>query len=136
MTPEQVQLVQDSFMILKRGPVEPADLFYKRLFEIAPQVRPLFPEDMEEQKIKFIMMLNSTILNLKNLSFMIQSIKEMGRRHIDYGVSLEQFGAVKNAFFWTLEQALGEKYTPETKAAWIAAYTALEQTMKEGMQEE
>ncbi|MGH1351788.1 MAG: globin domain-containing protein [Methyloligellaceae bacterium] len=136
MTPEQTKLVQDSFMLLKRCPRDPAELFYKRLFEIAPQVRPLFPDNMDEQKIKFFMMLNSTILNLKNLDILVPSIKAMGRRHVGYGVTVDQFGAVKNAFFWTLEEALGEWYSADVRDAWIATYTALEGTMKAGMESE
>ncbi len=134
MTPEQTKLVQDSFMILKRGPKDPAELFYKRLFEIAPQVRPLFPDDMDEQKIKFLMMLNSTILNLKNLDILVPTIRALGKRHIGYGVTIEQYGPVKNAFFWTLEEALGDWYSSDVRDAWIATYTALEATMKEGME--
>ena len=51
MTPEQIKLVQDSFAKVRPIAGTAADLFYGRLFEIAPQVRPLFPDDMAEQGI-------------------------------------------------------------------------------------
>jgi Globin len=45
----QIKAIQDSFA--KVAPVAPqaAALFYERLFEIAPSVKPLFRGDMEEQ---------------------------------------------------------------------------------------
>ena len=57
MTPEQVSLVQESFKKVQPIAPQAADLFYGRLFEIAPQVRPLFPADLKEQKRKLMAML-------------------------------------------------------------------------------
>ena len=50
MLPEQVMLVQESFKKVQPIAMQAADLFYGRLFEIAPEVRKLFPEDLTEQK--------------------------------------------------------------------------------------
>ena len=49
MTPHQIKLVQTSFSHVAPIATIAADLFYGRLFEIAPQVRRLFPEDLREQ---------------------------------------------------------------------------------------
>lgn len=37
---------------------------------------------------------------------------------------------VGGALIWTLDQGLGPAFTPETKEAWIQAYTILADTMK------
>jgi len=48
MTPKQVALVQDSFAKVAVTSEAVAMLFYDRLFEIAPQTRAMFPDDMIE----------------------------------------------------------------------------------------
>ena len=42
-----------------------ADLFYDRLFIIAPHVRSLFPQDLSEQKKKLMQMLATAVANLQ-----------------------------------------------------------------------
>ena len=54
MTPDQVKLVQDSFAKVAPISAKAAELFYGRLFEIAPQVRAMFPDDMTEQRKKLM----------------------------------------------------------------------------------
>jgi hypothetical protein len=50
MTPEQITLVQQSFAKVAPISAQAAVLFYDRLFEVAPSVRAMFPEDMTEQR--------------------------------------------------------------------------------------
>jgi len=44
---QQVQLVKQSFAKIAPIVEQAADLFYGRLFEIAPQLRPLFKGDIK-----------------------------------------------------------------------------------------
>jgi nitric oxide dioxygenase len=43
MTPDQVKLVQQSFSRVAPISEQAAVLFYDRLFEVAPQVKSMFP---------------------------------------------------------------------------------------------
>ena len=52
MTPDQIKLVQQSFAKVAPISEQAAVLFYDRLFEIAPSVRAMFPNDMTEQRRK------------------------------------------------------------------------------------
>src|SRR5262249_8852273 len=54
MTPNQIQLVQRSFSGIVPIAKQAAAMFYDRLFEIAPQVRAMFPDDMTEQRKKLM----------------------------------------------------------------------------------
>ena len=65
MTPAKVQLVQDSFRKVVPIADAAADLFYDRLFIIAPHVRSLFPQDLSEQKKKLMQMLATAVANLQ-----------------------------------------------------------------------
>jgi len=125
MTPQQVELVQSSFQKVVPIAGTAADLFYDRLFEIAPQTRALFPADLAEQKKKLMTMLGTAVTNLHRLDTILPAVKELGKRHKGYGVTADQYAPVGAALLWTLEKGLGPDFTPETKAAWTEAYTAL-----------
>ncbi|MDI1262888.1 MAG: globin domain-containing protein, partial [bacterium] len=68
MTPEQVNLVQQSFAKVAPISEQAAVLFYGRLFEVAPQVRAMFPDDMTEQRKKLMATLAVVVGGLTNLS--------------------------------------------------------------------
>src|SRR5215471_20691184 len=125
MTPQQVELVQTSFKKVVPIAATAADLFYNRLFEIAPETRGLFPEDLTEQKGKLMAMLGTAVTNLHKLDTILPAVKALGERHKGYGVTADHYAPVGAALLWTLEKGLGPDFTPETKEAWTAAYTAL-----------
>lgn len=130
MTPQQIDLVQASFKKVMPIAGTAADLFYDRLFEIAPTVRPMFPEDLGEQKKKLIAMLATAVNNLHKLDAIVPAVQDLGRRHKGYGVADEHYAPVGAALLWTLEQGLGADFAPDVKSAWTEAYTALAGVMK------
>ncbi len=130
MIPHQVAIVQDSFKKVVPIAATAADLFYDRLFAIAPKVRPLFPDDLRDQKKKLMAMLAMVVGNLHGIEQMLPTIQDLGRRHVSYGVATEHYELVGEALLWTLEQGLGDDFTPSVKAAWEEAYTALSGAMK------
>lgn len=125
MTPEKIELVQSSFKKVVPIAGTAADLFYDRLFEIAPEVRRLFPQDMKDQKSKLMAMLGTAVANLHKLETILPAIKALGDRHKGYGVTSAHYAPVGAALLWTLEKGLGDDFTPEVKAAWTETYTAL-----------
>jgi len=130
MTPDQVTLVQSSFKSVAPIASKAADLFYDRLFEIAPEVRRLFPADMSGQKLKLMGMLATAVNNLHQLDVILPAIRELGARHRGYGVSADHYAPVGAALLWTLEQGLGGAFTPEVRVAWADAYSALAGAMQ------
>src|SRR6478735_893383 len=129
MTPQQIELVQTSFKKVVPIAGTAADLFYNRLFEIAPEVRPMFPQDMKEQKAKLMSMLGTAVTNLHQLETILPAVKALGERHQGYGVTTGHYAPVGAALLWTLEKGLGADFTPETREAWAAAYTTLAEVM-------
>jgi hemoglobin-like flavoprotein len=125
MTPQQVELVQTSFKKVVPIAATAADLFYNRLFEIAPETRTLFPRDLAEQKGKLMSMLGTAVTNLHKLDAILPAVKDLGQRHKGYGVTAAHYAPVGAALLWTLEKGLGPDFTPEVKAAWTETYTAL-----------
>jgi hemoglobin-like flavoprotein len=125
MTNRQITLVQESFEHVRPISEVAAELFYTRLFEIAPEVRPMFKGDMKEQGRKLMTMLNVVVKGLSAPEKIIPAAQQLGVRHVDYGVRDEHYPIVAEALLWTLEQGLKEAWTPEVKEAWVAAYTLL-----------
>ena len=131
MTPEQIELVQTTWAKVAPSADQVAVLFYDRLFEIAPEVKPLFKSDMTEQGQKLMQMLAVAVNGLPQLESIVPAVQEMGVRHTDYGVADSHYDSVGAALLWTLEQGLGDAFTPEVKEAWTVTYTTLATVMKE-----
>ena len=129
LTAKDIALVRTSFAMVLPIKAAAADLFYGRLFEIAPQVRAMFPEDLREQKKKLMAMLGTAVAGLSHLETLVPAVQALGRRHAGYGVKAPHYASVGSALLWTLEKGLGEAFTPEVKDAWATAYIVLSTTM-------
>ncbi len=127
----QVKSVQKSFAQVLPMADATADLFYARLFELEPALRGMFPPDMTMQKQKFMSMLNTAVDSLDRLDNLVPTIQALGIRHGTYGVTVEQYDTVRDALMWALQKSLGATFTPEVKAAWVAVYTLLANTMQQ-----
>jgi hemoglobin-like flavoprotein len=130
LTPAQVKLVQDSFAKVAPIADKAADLFYDRLFVIAPETRALFPEDLTAQKKKLMQMLATAVTNLHQVDKIVPAVEDLGRRHATYGVTDAHYEPVGAALLWTLEQGLGPDFTAPVKDAWTATYMTLSSVMK------
>jgi len=125
MTPDQVKLVQQSFSKVVPIADQAAILFYDRLFEIAPQVKAMFPADMTEQRKKLIAMLAAVVNGLGDLPSILPAASALAKRHVAYGAKAEHYPVVGAALLWTLEKGLGEAWTPDVAAGWTTAYGTL-----------
>ncbi|MDR6662881.1 nitric oxide dioxygenase [Tardiphaga robiniae] len=125
MNASDVALVQDSFK--KVAPISDvaAELFYGRLFEVAPQVKPMFRGDMKEQGRKLMATLGVVVAGLTRLETVLPAASALAKQHVAYGVKAEHYPIVGGALLWTLEKGLGGAWTPELAAAWTAAYGTL-----------
>ena len=125
MTPSQIKLVQESFSKVAPISDQAAVLFYDRLFEVAPQVRALFPDEMSEQRKKLMATLAVVVNGLTNLEAVLPAASALAKRHVGYGAKPEHYPVVGGALLWTLEKGLGDAWTPELAEAWAAAYGTL-----------
>ena len=128
---EQKALVQESFKAVDNISDVAADLFYQRLFNIEPDLRSLFSEDLREQKTKLMGALKVLVNTLDNPDKLIPILEDMGRKHKTYGVVEEHFVPVADALVWTLEEGLGSDFTEEVRHAWTALYSAVASIMIE-----
>ena len=125
MNPTQIKLVQDSFAKVAPISEKAAELFYDRLFEVAPSVRAMFPDDMTEQRKKLMATLAVVVGGLTNLEAVLPAASALAKRHVNYGAKPEHYPVVGGALLWTLEKGLGDAWTPDVAEAWTAAYGTL-----------
>lgn len=131
MTDAQVKLVQDTFVKVVPISDKAAEIFYAKLFELDPSLQPLFKGDIKEQGRKLMAMIGAAVGGLTNLEKLVPVVQDLGKRHVDYGVTPEHYDTVAAALLYTLGVGLGDDWTPEVKEAWVEVYTVLATTMKD-----
>jgi len=131
ITPTHVKLVQTSFAQVAPIADAAADLFYSRLFEIAPELRSMFPAELGPQKKRLMAMLGTAVAGLSRLDMILPAVQALGRRHAGYGVTAEYYAPVGAALMWALGRGLGPAFTPAVEESWAAVYATLAGIMVE-----
>jgi len=132
MSPGTVELVRTSWSAIMPRRKEVGVSFYRRLFEVHPEVQPLFKGDIDRQTALFTTMINTVVSALENPKPVRPLIELLGARHADYGVSATDYDKFEQVFLDTLEEALGDKFTADTRAAWRQVYEGMAATMQRG----
>lgn len=135
MTPDQIVLVQDSFKQIAAIREKAAALFYDRLFELDPSLRPLFPGDIAGQGQKLMATIAIAVQNLKRPDAILDTVRALGVRHKAYGVTDAHYDTVATALLDMLAAALGAAFTPDLRAAWAAMYGMIASVMKQAAAE-
>jgi hemoglobin-like flavoprotein len=130
MTARQIQLVQSTWEQVVPIADQAAALFYKRLFELDPELKPMFKSDITEQGKKLMQMITMSVRGLNDLPKQVTVVEDLGRRHVGYGVRNRDYDTVGTSLLWTLEQGLGSAFTPEVKDAWTLTYQTLASVMQ------
>jgi len=131
LTPQQIVLVQASFRTVQPMSATAGELFYKRLFEIEPEVAALFKGDVGRQGREFMQVLAVAVGGLSNVTTLVPMVQQLGVRHAAYGVQARHYDAVRQALLYTLAVILQDDYTDDVRAAWATAYAMLAGIMKE-----
>jgi len=129
MNPSTINDVQSTFNIIAPIADDAAALFYSKLFEIDPSLKPMFKGDMADQRKKLMQILGVAVSSLNNLEAIVPAVQDLGRRHVKYGVRPQHYNTVAEAILWMLAQTLGATFTPTIKQSWTEVYTVLADTM-------
>ncbi len=131
MTSYQISLIKNSWLLVAKIDTETVgSLFYNRLFEVAPEVKPMFSKTpLPEQSRKLLGMLSYIINKLDKLDDILDEVKKLAQRHIHYGVKDEHYMIAGGALLWTLEKGLASNWTPDLRIAWMDCYRLLSGAM-------
>lgn len=127
MSEEDKERIRLSWSKVMAAPQTGADLFYGRLFEVFPETRKLFPNDMRLQGQKLVETINTVVDNLD--SDLSVPVTELGERHQHYAVVAEDYDKVGSALIWMLKTVSGPEFDAATQNAWATAYGQLTSKM-------
>lgn len=124
---EQRKLIEKTYRLISQDLEGFGAKFYENLFNLAPETRPMFVIDINEQQMKFMQTVGFAVANLQMPDILRPTIELLGKRHASYGVEPPQFEVVGEAMRATLREILGETvYTTEVDEAWMHLYQELE----------
>lgn len=130
MTPEHISLVQSSFSAAAHRGTELVTNFYGRLFEDHPDLRNLFPHDMEDQEAKLLQTLSYAVNRLTHPQALLPIVRELGKSHRGFRVEPEHYTYVAAALIGALRETLAEEFTHAVERAWVACYVMIAQEME------
>lgn len=129
MSFNQRSAIKEAYEELRPRLPEFSKAYYGNLFSAKPEFRALFKPDLTDQRIKFVLFLNQLIGLLDRLDEALPACRALGQRHVDYGVRPEYYEDVGAALILTLEQMLGDRWTPEMHDAWAELYRVVSKAM-------
>ena len=117
--PDAYFIVQRTFERLEANKEEAGALFYQILFDLAPNVKPLFAKtDMRHQEQMFVSMLTAAIKGLDRPGEVASALRELGERHTAYGVLREHYEPLGRALLATVERMHGAELDLDVHLAW------------------
>ena len=136
MTPEDIDKLQYSFGAMVPLKDQIAETFYRRLFEVAPGVRPLFKGPIDAQGQKLVMALKQIVMSLKSPKDLTDFLTNLSKRHVGYGAVAAHYPVVGEVLLATFEEVLGDEFTPELKELWGGAYGVVADAMIKAAEQE
>lgn len=124
--------VRKTFSLVERRADVAALVFYQRLFDLAPQVRPMFSGDIQGQGRKLMEKLGILVAALDRPDELAAELEELGAGHAGYGVREEHYAVARRALLEMLGEVIGPAFTAEARAAWNALFDVVEAGMQRG----
>ncbi len=135
-TEEQINRLGSSFQLIEPRLDDVVSVFYTKLFDAAPALRSMFPDDLGGQKKHMNSALKLVANNVANIEKLAGPLREMGARHVGYGAQEAQFPVVRDIMVDSLAEVAGYVWTPQLSSDWGAALDAVAGYMIEGMRGE
>ena len=128
-----VDALETSFDLVAPRGDELMDVFYARLFEAAPAVKPLFARtDLRKQKIMLLRVLGLLRRSLRDLDPIVPILHDLGARHVAYGAQPEHYPVVGAVLIASMAEVAGDAWRPEYERAWAAAFDVVAGAMLDG----
>lgn len=129
LTRDQIDLIRETFELLRPDVEAASELLYRRLFEIAPELRAMFRSDMSEQGMRFMSTLEVIVQYLDDPQALRPHLERLAKGHAAYGVKPEHFRPMGSALLWSMQQTLGDRFPAGGEVAWSAAYDHITREM-------
>ncbi len=139
MAPESLNELRAFFACIEPQLAGVIDVMYGRLFDAVPEAQTLFKGDMQEQKRRFVLMLQS-IVKLTRSSHLwpvstlsghatLPSLNGLKSRHAQAGVTPSHFGVMHAVLSDVCAKAAPDKFTPKVSAALAFVFDVLARSL-------
>jgi len=126
LTEGEKLLITESFTKIAPLSDKVAGVFYKRLFEVAPDTKELFKNtNMTDQGRKMMQTIATAVGAVYTLDAITPEMQALGKRHMAYGVKAEQYDNIGEALIWAMKESLGDEFPADTAAAWKKVYALI-----------
>ncbi|PYC88046.1 flavohemoprotein [Streptomyces tateyamensis] len=132
--PEDPELIRASLAALEPYADQLAGYFYATLFNRYPEVRELFPVDLDPQQDRLLRALLMVVELVDDPANLVAFCSHLGRDHRKFGTETAHYGAVGECLLATLAHFAGPAWTADTAAAWTRAYTTVAEVMDQAAQ--
>ena len=132
MDEELVHRLESSFEAIKPKSELLVETFYTKLFNDHPEVRPMFPEQMKEQRKKLHQALAFVIANLRNPDKMKEQLLKLGAGHVAFGTKAEHYPMIRDDMLYSMAVVAGDLWTDELQEDWTGALNTVAKVMLEG----
>jgi hemoglobin-like flavoprotein len=132
-SPRDIAAIKASLTAVQQRPVALAEMFYEHLFEMAPDARPMFADDMTAQMQRMTDLLLATLGALQNDAgpdsaddpvehpAIERSLHALGARHRDrWDVVPEHYLYIAHALTRAVRDVAGPAWSGSLSSSWIA----------------
>ena len=134
MDADQIALVRASLPEVFAPGASAGLVFYDRLFVLAPTLRAIFPEELDDQATRLATAITRAVGLLDDPKALRDAMAGLGISHMKYGLGPEAYDLVGAALLHTVRTRLGEAYTPDMQDAWSAAFAEIAAEMQIGQE--
>ncbi len=129
MDARKIMLLRESSALVPWQSEALSGNFYIHLFNVDPAVQTIYSGNKINPVSRMLGFMAVAIAMLDDLQSLKNMLRQAGSRHGGYGALPTYYPALGDALLLTLEHALGDKFTPETRQAWAELYHFLSECM-------
>jgi len=129
ISPQDIKVIRETWSVLaSRGEEAIGVYLFRQIFTIAPEALQMFPfrnepntydsPALKKHATGVVRTLGTAINGLENLPLLAPKLKELGLRHLQYGVVPSHYPVVGKALLNTIEYVLDSKYNSQVERAW------------------
>jgi hemoglobin-like flavoprotein len=132
LSDRQVENIRLSFAALAPQATIVIKRFYQNLFTTHPEVRKMFPAEMNLQREHLLSALRLIVKNVDHLEIIQAPLREMGIRHIAYGTLPAHYPIIRDTLTQSMKEIAGALWNDTLQRDWTDAINAVAAVMIEG----
>jgi NAD(P)H-flavin reductase/hemoglobin-like flavoprotein len=123
------RILKESWTLVEEQQDKLASYFYARMFLSNPQLRDLFPIQMDVQRARLLGAIVTAVQTVDDPERFDEYLRSLGRDHRKFHVRPEHYDVVGAALMEALRTFGGQHWSPEYDQAWRDAYAVISAKM-------